>query len=58
MSLTTEQRAKLDFQIDNYNPVMVSNDDWTEVGPFVRWATAERFEYRFETVFSLKDGPH
>ena len=58
MSLTPEQRAKLDFSIDNYNPVMVSSDDWAQVGPFVRWATAECFEYRDETVFSLKDGPH
>lgn len=37
---------------------MVSNDDWAEVGPFVRWATAECFEYRDDTIFSLKDGPH
>lgn len=58
MSLTPEQRAKLDFHIDNYNPVMVSNNDWAQVGPFVRWATAECFEYRDETVFSLKDGPY
>ena len=56
MSLTSEQRAKLDFHIDNYNPVMVSNNDWEQVGPFARWATAECFEYQDETVFSLKDG--